>query len=250
MINQSILIVENNHLHAKEIEQHLLEMNYLVAGHATNGKDAIKMSKETQPNSVIMDIELDDDMSGIEAALSIQQNLGIPIIYLTQYDSITRYREAKMNVRAEFICKPFKRLHLLNALDNVFSRYWEYTPGRESAVFAKIVGTEEPIHIRIKMNDIIIIRGRGVNSMIYTLEENYLVSVPLQHIERRLIIADQFARSNRFEIINLEKVKQIMGKSNFKKMELTEPENEAIGNRKIKVSPLYQPQIMAKMIRI
>ena len=53
-------------------------------------EDAIKKAEELQQDLVLMDIRLESEMDGIDAAKQIRERLGIPVIYLTAYsDSST-----------------------------------------------------------------------------------------------------------------------------------------------------------------
>ena len=55
-----------------------------------SGEEAVKKAGELQPDLVLMDIRLEGEMDGIEAAEEIRERLGIPVIYLTAYsDSST-----------------------------------------------------------------------------------------------------------------------------------------------------------------
>ena len=78
-----ILIVENNRLEADDIRASLLEKGYQVVGIASTGPKAIEQDELQQPDVIIMDIELDGPISGIETAQRIQDKRDIPILFLT-----------------------------------------------------------------------------------------------------------------------------------------------------------------------
>ena len=62
-----ILVVEDERLVAKHIENMVRSLGYEVAGVAATGEDAIRIALETVPDLVLMDIMLRGDMDGIGA---------------------------------------------------------------------------------------------------------------------------------------------------------------------------------------
>jgi PAS domain S-box-containing protein len=80
-----ILIVEDEAIIAKDLEQRLQGMGYDVPSIATTGEDAFNKAKEFNPDLVLMDIILPGQMDGIEAANNIRLMADIPVIYLTAY---------------------------------------------------------------------------------------------------------------------------------------------------------------------
>ena len=63
-----ILIVEDELLVAKQIENRLLEKGYHIAGKAARGEQAVQTALDTKPDLVLMDIMLNGAMDGIDAA--------------------------------------------------------------------------------------------------------------------------------------------------------------------------------------
>jgi CheY-like chemotaxis protein len=64
----NILIVEDESIIALEMQSHLEDLGYGVAGIASSGEGAIKKIKENQVDLILMDIHLKGDLDGIEAA--------------------------------------------------------------------------------------------------------------------------------------------------------------------------------------
>ncbi|NJL44825.1 MAG: response regulator [Leptolyngbyaceae cyanobacterium SM2_3_12] len=78
-----ILIVEDELLIAKNLEQKLKKLNYDVIAMVSSGKEAIEITELQSPDLVLMDIIIKGQESGLDAANFIQNNLGIPVIYVT-----------------------------------------------------------------------------------------------------------------------------------------------------------------------
>ena len=68
MSTANILIVEDERITAEDIKKALNSVGYDVPAIVSSGEEAIKVSEGIQPDLVIMDIKLEGEMDGIEAA--------------------------------------------------------------------------------------------------------------------------------------------------------------------------------------
>ncbi len=107
-----ILIVEDERITAEDIKGALESVGYVVPEIVSSGEKAIKMAEELFPDLVLMDIQLEGEMDGIEAAERIRDRLGIPVIYLTAYSDSSTVQRAKITEPSGFILKePFGFIH-------------------------------------------------------------------------------------------------------------------------------------------
>jgi len=65
MNEASILVVEDESLVAKDIQNRLKKFGYNVPAIATSGEEAIKKAGEFSPDLVLMDIRLKGKMDGV-----------------------------------------------------------------------------------------------------------------------------------------------------------------------------------------
>ena len=82
----SILLVEDNVIVAFDIKQRLQQLGYQVLDIIASGEEAVEAVARQAPSLILMDIFLDGEMDGIEAAQAILRNAQIPIIFLTGHD--------------------------------------------------------------------------------------------------------------------------------------------------------------------
>lgn len=68
LTDAKILIVEDEVIIAMALEDSLLDFGYRVAGRATTGQRAVELAMETEPDLALIDIRLNGDMDGVEAA--------------------------------------------------------------------------------------------------------------------------------------------------------------------------------------
>jgi PAS domain S-box-containing protein len=111
MVKQ-ILVVEDESIISDDIRQSLQNLGYAVPSIASSGKEAIEKVEKTNPDLVLMDIMLDSEMDGIEAANQIRTRFHIPVIYLTAYSDEKLMERAKITEPHGYIIKPFNNREL------------------------------------------------------------------------------------------------------------------------------------------
>ena len=83
MKRSRIIIVEDESIIAFELKMKLQSNGYDVVTIVRTGKEAIDAVMLHEPDVILMEIVLQGDMDGIEAATRIQEKRNIPIIYVT-----------------------------------------------------------------------------------------------------------------------------------------------------------------------
>ncbi|OPY67492.1 MAG: Blue-light-activated protein [Syntrophorhabdaceae bacterium PtaU1.Bin034] len=112
-----ILIVEDEGIVAIDIESRLAAMGYVAVGHAGNGDEALELTARLRPDLVLMDIRLQGNMDGIEAADEIRRRFHVPVIFLTAYSERATVERAKLAEPFGFILKPFQDRELQSAIE-------------------------------------------------------------------------------------------------------------------------------------
>ena len=115
--DKKILIVEDEVLIALELEFRIRAMGYCVCGTASTGEKAISLVRETNPNLVLMDINLRGKLNGIEAADIIKSNYSIPSVFVTAFSDESTVRQIKNSMNNEYLFKPFIGKELKSAIE-------------------------------------------------------------------------------------------------------------------------------------
>lgn len=123
MSDVKILIVEDEAIVAEDIATRLEKMGYVVADIVASGEDAIAAATTTYPNLVLMDVMLQGEIDGIEAAQQIRNEQGIPVVYLTAYGDENTLQRAKVTGPFGYILKPFKEQELRASIEIALSRH-------------------------------------------------------------------------------------------------------------------------------
>jgi diguanylate cyclase (GGDEF)-like protein/PAS domain S-box-containing protein len=103
-----IFVVEDETIVALDLQNSLKVLGYDVVGTASTGAAAISKAISTQPDLVLMDIILQGDMDGIQAAEEIHAQLNIPIIFLTACADEATLQRAKITEPFGYMIKPFE----------------------------------------------------------------------------------------------------------------------------------------------
>ena len=102
-----ILVVEDEVIVAMDIAMQLRELGFEPVGHATRGEQAIELAGQLRPDLVLMDVQLASSMDGVTAAQAIRTQFGVPVVFLSAFDSAAAYDRAALTEPAGYITKPF-----------------------------------------------------------------------------------------------------------------------------------------------
>ncbi|MGE0847442.1 MAG: response regulator, partial [Flavobacteriaceae bacterium] len=80
-----IMIIEDEPLIAKDIENLVEDLGHTVTGIARTHKEAVDLFRKTSPKMVLADIQLADGSSGIDAVNDILNTESIPVIFITAF---------------------------------------------------------------------------------------------------------------------------------------------------------------------
>ena len=123
MVNERILVVEDEELIGQDIKILLEDLGYEVPYLVPSGEEAISKAEESKADLVLMDIMLEGEIDGIEAAHKINNEYGIPVIYLTAYRSEEILERAKLTEPYAYIVKPFEERELRTNVEIVLNRH-------------------------------------------------------------------------------------------------------------------------------
>ena len=132
MANAQILVVEDEGIIAKDIQNTLESLGYAVPAIASSGEEAIKKATETLPDLVLMDIVLTGHMDGVEAAGQIRDRFDIPVVYLTAYADNKTLQRAKITEPYGYILKPFSERELYTTIEMALYKHKMEKKLRES----------------------------------------------------------------------------------------------------------------------
>ncbi|OAB63065.1 hybrid sensor histidine kinase/response regulator [Leptolyngbya valderiana BDU 20041] len=118
-----ILIVEDEAIVADDIAYRLENLGYEIADIVASGEEAIESATDYLPDLVLMDIMLQGEIDGIEAARTIRERLELPVVYLTANADRATLERAKVSVPLGYVLKPFKDRELQVTIEIALTRH-------------------------------------------------------------------------------------------------------------------------------
>lgn len=112
MSETTLLIVEDEVLVAMDIKARLTKMGYQVVDVASRGIEAVDKALYLRPDLVLMDINLKDEIDGVEAAIRIRDQYDVPVIFCTAYSNEDTLERAKVSEPYGYVLKPFDNREL------------------------------------------------------------------------------------------------------------------------------------------
>ena len=117
MPNIRTLIIEDELLTAMELKQSLEAQGYDVLDVVDNGTDAKRALKIYQLDIVLIDIRIKGEEDGISIAQHINEEHGLPIIFITSLIDAETVERAKVCHPAAYLVKPYNASELFIAMD-------------------------------------------------------------------------------------------------------------------------------------
>ncbi len=115
----NILIVEDEFIIALRMKMEFSKMGYTIIDTTARGEDAVEIVRLKTPDIVLMDINLQGEMDGIEAAAQIHSFSTTSIIFVTGYpDKKLKLRAEKLKPAGYFI-KPVNIYTIASVINSV-----------------------------------------------------------------------------------------------------------------------------------
>jgi PAS domain S-box-containing protein len=102
-----LMIVDDEAIITMQLGMRLRSMGYDVVGTASSAEESVRMAKDLNPNLILMDIVMEGNLDGINAAEIIKAEMDIPIIFLTAYTDDEYIKRAKNVSPFGYIVKPY-----------------------------------------------------------------------------------------------------------------------------------------------
>ncbi len=118
-----ILVVEDESIVAKDIQNTLIRLGYDVPATASNAVSAFQKLEDIRPDLVFLDIKLKGDVDGIQIAEKIKSNYDIPVIFLTSFVDKGTLDRAKVTEPYGYIVKPFNESDLQTTVEMALYKF-------------------------------------------------------------------------------------------------------------------------------
>lgn len=120
---RKLFVVEDEPTIASLLHLTLEKLGYEVVGSADNGPEAVRQAAALMPDLVLMDVQLNGEMDGTEAARQIRVTSGRPVIFLTGHSDAGVLQRAKETEPYGYILKPFSARELMVQVEMALYRH-------------------------------------------------------------------------------------------------------------------------------
>ncbi|WP_225547455.1 two-component system response regulator [Chromobacterium violaceum] len=123
MKNVRILIVEDERIIAMDLQLQLQALGYQICGVVADGRLAVERAEKEQPDLVLMDIHLEGELDGVNAACEIYRRHKIPIVFLSAYAENATLQRAESAMPYGYLVKPVSPRELHATLQMAMVRF-------------------------------------------------------------------------------------------------------------------------------
>ena len=215
----TILIVEDDPIIGADLQDRLLEMGYQAIGPIASGEEALAhLQANKQPDLVLMDIQLEGRMDGIETARKLMEKQpSPPLIFLTSNSDEATFASAKSVKPAAFLSKPFRgrdlkhaiELAIVQSADKKKAATEENTGDNAFVLKDRLFIKVKDRMVRLFFMDILWVQADDYYCKVVTKEKEYLVTQTLKKFSEELAGVPGLMRVHRSYIVNLARVEEI-----------------------------------------
>lgn len=215
--NYKILIVEDELLTATHIAAVLSEKGHDVLDPVTKGEEVPGIVASSNPDLIIMDIQLAGQLDGIETAKIINQTTSTPVIFLTSNNDERTFSKSKDAFPHAFVSKPFNEDELLRTIEivghRVFATINEDTSDNvenepqlnsDDSIFVR----SKDKMIKLKISDIQFIEADRNYCTVHSTDKKHVLTMSLGAFEKK-VSSPSFVRIHRSYIVNINNIDSI-----------------------------------------
>ncbi|MBL7810240.1 MAG: response regulator transcription factor [Saprospiraceae bacterium] len=212
----TLLIVEDEPLHADRFEMLARQMGYEVAAICDNAFDALSCFSSMQPDLLLLDVQLRGEIDGIQLAEKVVRIRQVPIVFVTSMRDDQTFERARQIQPVAFILKPFDSLQLQRAIELAVEGLAKAVGHSESDLEHKGLMLTDCFFVKVReklekvsFSDILYLESDGHYSMLHTSNQRkYAIRIPLSELESRLP-EGHFVRTHRSYVVQLSYLQSV-----------------------------------------
>ncbi len=108
----NVVIVEDERLTGMFLEETLLKLGCKVSALFKEASETLEFVATNPVDFIIMDIEIEGDVNGVQAAIALRKQYGIPSFFITSHSDSTTINDAMQAEPLGYIIKPISVSHV------------------------------------------------------------------------------------------------------------------------------------------
>ncbi|MDC8002105.1 LytTR family transcriptional regulator DNA-binding domain-containing protein [Aequorivita todarodis] len=221
-----IYIVEDEPLIVATITSALKKHGFHVLGDSDEYDEALPAIENTQPDLVLVDIQLEGAKDGIDLASALDKR-AIPYLYLTSQTDPETIKRVKETQPLGYIVKPFTENGLRS---NIELAWHNFSLTNQDFILLK---TEGRTH-RINQDSILYLKAFDNYCYVVTASDTFLVPHTLKKTSEKLN-RDNFIQTHRSYWVNIKKISS------------TTPSTVYLGEEEIPVSASHKDMLLSRL---
>jgi two-component system, LytTR family, response regulator LytT len=216
MSHHKIIIIEDDPVLSKSIENSLIKMQHTVTSVSTSGAAAIAEIEQTLPSLALISTSLCGDMNAIETAVIIRERFSIPVIFISADANEDLLKSVILAEPYGLLLKPLNDGELnANIVLSIHKHAMDQIIKRQKDLFLSIVekrNTVDSIFVRadfrlnkIKFEDIMFVEALKDYVTIHTIDNQLTTHATMKEMLKVLPDKD-FKRIHRSFIVRLDKI--------------------------------------------
>jgi len=209
-MSREILIVEDDYDLALNIKEQIIKFGFIISSIFNNAIEALRYLEIRSVNLLIVDINIQGPIDGIEFVKRVKLKWDIPVIFSTAYIEGDFFNRALATNPEGYLVKPYRMVDLKTTLMLSFSRI--------NRTSMDVIYNTSILEVRdrgflvfLKPRDIIMAQSDGLYTKIFTSNKTYVIPGILKKVEEKLP-NNYFLRVHKSFLINTKFISSFNGK--------------------------------------
>jgi DNA-binding LytR/AlgR family response regulator len=208
-----ILAVEDDPLYVEALTIAIEELGYELMGTADNAADVLTAIQKQQPDVILMDIQINDRLTGIDLAKMIQPFTAAPVIYVTAFKDKLVIDKAKLTLPSAYIIKPYQTESLQAAIElAVFAKQPSKPKSLSSSGNSFFIKDNHRL-IKINVQEIVTVEVEEKYCYIATAQKRHIINMRLKDLLEQLPM-DDFIQIHRSFVVRKSAIEEINNTAN------------------------------------
>lgn len=211
----TILALEDDPIHAEALQALLEEPGYSFAI-ADNAIDGLKLFKQNPPDLLLMDIEINGPLSGIEFVEIVSAMRRTPVIYVTAFSDSATFNKAKQTLPAAYLLKPYNARNLQLAMElALFENAQSGSEEKENTHPYKMDISYESFFVKynnkllkVPISEVVFIEVEEKYCYVHTKDRRYAINIRLKNLLDQLP-AHSFIQTHRSFAVKIEAIEEV-----------------------------------------
>ena len=232
-----ILATEDDPIHEEKLRMVMDVLNYDLIDVIDDPHQVITVIRATNPDVLLMDIDLNSDISGIELVYKINELFDIPTVFLTSFHDSETFNKAKETLPVAYITKPYTREDLQRSIELTVINKQKERRALTNVNILKHLFIKDGLSLtKVMLSEIIMIEAYDKYCYIHTARKKLMIKERLKNIGNQLP-DDLFIQVHRSYIVNLEAIEAIRLVQN----------KLSIGGKEIGIGKTYKQAFLSRI---